>query len=50
MNKLLERMVNWVLIHVYDEDDYEHIVLEQAHCSQCGQHRDLVNGRCVTGC
>lgn len=34
----------------YNEDDFEHITLEKAHCSNCGQHRDLVNGRCAHGC
>ena len=28
-------------------DDYDHIVLEAAHCSECGQHKDLINGRCA---
>ena len=30
-----------------EEDEFEHITLEQAHCSVCGQHRDLINGRCL---
>lgn len=39
-----------VLIDYYNadyEDEFEHIVLEAAHCSECGQHRDLINGRCI---
>lgn len=44
------RMIDWVLTHLYTEDDYEHIVLETAHCSDCGHHKDLVNGRCVGEC
>ncbi len=31
-----------------DEEEFEHVVLERAHCSNCGQYRDLVNGRCAT--
>ncbi len=48
MNKLLERIINWVYTYIYCEDQFEHIVLEQGHCGDCGHHHDLVNGRCVS--
>lgn len=41
---LMWEVINWMDDR---EDEFEHIVLEQAHCSDCGQHRDLINGRCV---
>ncbi len=32
------------------EDEFEHIIMEKAHCSNCGQYRDLINGRCMDTC
>ncbi len=39
----------WTFIDWYEgpEDEYEHIVLERAHCSRCGHYNDLINGRCA---
>ncbi len=45
---LMWELVEWMVER--DVNAYEHITLEQAHCSNCGQHKDLVNGRCVHGC
>lgn len=30
-----------------DDDEFENIVLERAHCSNCGHYNDLINGRCA---
>ncbi len=44
-------LLPWLMVVVEyyhdQEDDYEHVVLEAAHCSMCGQHSDLINGHCI---
>ncbi len=47
MKNWYARMIDWVLSHLYDYNDYEHIVLETAHCSDCGHRGDLINGHCI---
>ena len=38
----------WDQLDLQDkEDDHERITLHTGNCLDCGQHRDLVNGRCV---
>ncbi len=44
---LIWEFVTWSLA---TEDEFEHVVLERAHCGNCGQYKDLVNGRCVPNC
>ena len=44
---LVWEVINWSW---GQEHQYEHIVLERAHCGRCGYYKDLVNGSCVNGC
>jgi len=32
------------------EEEFEHVVLERAHCGRCGRLTDLINGQCSVGC
>ncbi len=42
---LMWELVGWMQ---RNEDEFEHIVMERAHCSNCGHYGDLVNGRCAS--